>query len=216
MTGRPSLCMALAFASTRRVADSAIAEIRVDSRVVGLTVSAYPQAYSRGWGGDAQSCLGASTRGSFQRCVWFRPHPRIHSGGLISDHALLCPFSWVLQGAEVPGLSDPPCAKPESYRAVAQLVEQRSPKPQVAGSSPVRPANSAHACDGRYTRWHATNTTNQARTSSRPRDAKNQSAGTRLPGSCSSCVRLSGNCGRLSPPPGKSCSGTRVLFLCLF
>src|SRR5690554_3535544 len=25
-------------------------------------------------------------------------------------------------------------------RAVAQLVEQRSPKPQVAGSSPVRPA----------------------------------------------------------------------------
>src|SRR6218665_910498 len=51
MTGRPSLCMALAFASTRRVADSAIAEIRVDSRVVGLTVSAYPQAYSRGWGG---------------------------------------------------------------------------------------------------------------------------------------------------------------------
>jgi len=28
-----------------------IAEIRVDSRVVELTVSAYPQAYSRGWGG---------------------------------------------------------------------------------------------------------------------------------------------------------------------
>ena len=28
-------------------------------------------------------------------------------------------------------------------RAVAQLVEQRSPKPQVAGSSPVRPANRA-------------------------------------------------------------------------
>ncbi|MEN9740008.1 MAG: preprotein translocase subunit SecE [Actinomycetota bacterium] len=27
------------------------------------------------------------------------------------------------------------------FRAVAQLVEQRSPKPQVAGSSPVRPAN---------------------------------------------------------------------------
>ena len=26
-------------------------------------------------------------------------------------------------------------------RAVAQLVEQRSPKPQVAGSSPVRPAS---------------------------------------------------------------------------
>lgn len=26
------------------------------------------------------------------------------------------------------------------HRAVAQLVEQRSPKPQVAGSSPVRPA----------------------------------------------------------------------------
>lgn len=26
------------------------------------------------------------------------------------------------------------------FRAVAQLVEQRSPKPQVAGSSPVRPA----------------------------------------------------------------------------
>src|SRR6218665_3816533 len=51
MTGRPSLCMALAFASTRGVADSAIAEIRVDRRVVGLTVSAYPQAYSRGWGG---------------------------------------------------------------------------------------------------------------------------------------------------------------------
>ena len=25
-------------------------------------------------------------------------------------------------------------------RVVAQLVEQRSPKPQVAGSSPVRPA----------------------------------------------------------------------------
>jgi hypothetical protein len=29
-----------------------------------------------------------------------------------------------------------------SQRAVAQLVEQRSPKPQVAGSSPVRPASS--------------------------------------------------------------------------
>src|SRR5690606_25553284 len=28
-------------------------------------------------------------------------------------------------------------------RAVAQLVAQRSPKPQVAGSSPVRPANPA-------------------------------------------------------------------------
>ena len=27
-----------------------------------------------------------------------------------------------------------------THRAVAQLVEQRSPKPQVAGSSPVRPA----------------------------------------------------------------------------
>ena len=30
-----------------------------------------------------------------------------------------------------------------SPRAVAQLVEQRSPKPQVAGSSPVRPAKAA-------------------------------------------------------------------------
>src|SRR6218665_1370232 len=119
MTGRPSLCMALAFASTRRVADSAIAEIRVDSRVVGLAVSAYPQAYSRGWGGwvcwalyarhpngpipavgretpwksameDAEVARpGASTRGSFRRCVWFRSHPRIRSGGLISDQALL-------------------------------------------------------------------------------------------------------------------------------
>ncbi len=27
-----------------------------------------------------------------------------------------------------------------NFRAVVQLVEQRSPKPQVAGSSPVRPA----------------------------------------------------------------------------
>jgi hypothetical protein len=27
------------------------------------------------------------------------------------------------------------------YRGVAQLAEQRSPKPQVAGSNPVTPAN---------------------------------------------------------------------------
>ena len=27
------------------------------------------------------------------------------------------------------------------YRRVVQLVEQRSPKPQVAGSTPVSPAN---------------------------------------------------------------------------
>ena len=31
-------------------------------------------------------------------------------------------------------------------RAVAQLAEQRSPKPQVAGSIPVRPANRYHWC----------------------------------------------------------------------
>lgn len=33
-------------------------------------------------------------------------------------------------------------------RAVAQLVEQRSPKPQVAGSSPVRPASASMKCSG--------------------------------------------------------------------
>ena len=32
-------------------------------------------------------------------------------------------------------------------RAVAQLVELRSPKPSVAGSSPVRPANYLEAAE---------------------------------------------------------------------
>ena len=33
----------------------------------------------------------------------------------------------------------------DAYRGIAQLVERRSPKPQVAGSSPAAPAISCHA-----------------------------------------------------------------------
>src|SRR6218665_639057 len=96
MTGRPSLCMALAFASTRRVADSAIAEIRVGSRVVGLTVSAYPQAYSRGWGGWACWALYArhpkgpipAVRRETLRPVPGHP-PEAHSGGVFGSGPIL-------------------------------------------------------------------------------------------------------------------------------
>ena len=41
-----------------------------------------------------------------------------------------------------------------SHRAVAQLVEQRSPKPQVGGSTPFRPAQQHH-----LGRWHSGNCT---------------------------------------------------------
>ena len=58
---------------------------------------------------------------------------KLLGGGLTTAPSLI----WQINHIRFQSISVPICL----LRAVAQLVEQRSPKPQVAGSSPVCPAS---------------------------------------------------------------------------
>src|SRR3954447_5970340 len=125
MTGRPAAFKALALASTARVADSAMAAIRSDTRIPMLP-----------W---------FQTRAA---AFWGGPAPRVDSRRLGASAGR--PVDWpagsivaVRQHARAPA-----AGAPQVPRGVAQLVEHRSPKPAVAGSSPVAPAQLSSSSRG--------------------------------------------------------------------
>ena len=130
MTGRPAALSALALASTARVADSAMAAMRSEMRA-----PMPPSSQTRG----RPRCPARSRRrdrpgaGPLERGELDARRPvdwRVGSGVALRKHARRSRCRRAQ--AEV-----------ATHRGVAQLVEHRSPKPAVAGSSPVAPAQSA-------------------------------------------------------------------------
>src|SRR3954471_19680088 len=140
MTGLPAALSAFAFASTARVADSVIAAMRREMRRCAGGSS------DRAGSGEETAVMPSSC----QRHRPPRPRVSTSAGRWLTGDAV--PYTGC------PGAVDPATGVPRNHsrgpgvpwrgrgphRGVAQLAEQRSPKPQAAGSSPVTPASTTH------------------------------------------------------------------------
>src|SRR5579863_4259965 len=117
MTGRPAALSALAFASTASVADSEMADTRADILVVGMLPWCHLRlCHHQSVSPAAERPPGGPARGT--AVTQGNPH-LVRLGSTFGIHSGGC----------------------KNRRAVAQLVESRSPKPAVGGSSPSCPAS---------------------------------------------------------------------------
>src|SRR5699024_6371578 len=138
ITGRPSAFMALALASTARVADSEMALMRAETR--GRSVMG---PWCHVWFHDLPRRKALRSRAEvLHRCRWFAQK--------LCKDIYFRQSSMHASGGTVPTV----CTRhgnrlwwKRSFRprAVAQLAEHRSPKPAVGGSSPSCPARGTPA-----------------------------------------------------------------------